>query len=69
VFKVLQENAQMTKYSAGEKRPAELAKNTESRIRKPRRYIALKKGRDWYDKAEGQIAITQNPTPMASGRD
>jgi hypothetical protein len=59
----------MTKDAVAEKRPADLAKNTKSRIRKPRHYIAPKKGRDWYDKAEGQIAITQNSTPMASGRD
>ena len=59
----------MTKHSVGKKGPAELTKNTKSRIRKPRRYIAPKKDRDWYDKAEGQIAITQNATSTTPGRD
>jgi hypothetical protein len=27
--------------------------------RKPRRYIPPKKGREWYERAEGQIAIKQ----------
>jgi hypothetical protein len=59
----------MTKDSVAKKGPAKLVKNIKSRIRRPRRYVAPKKGRDWYDKAEGQIAITQNATSTAPGRD
>jgi hypothetical protein len=47
---------------------AEIAKNLKSRARKPKRYIAPEKGRDWYEKAGGKIAIRQNATRSRSGR-
>jgi hypothetical protein len=48
--------------SVAAKKPAEIAKNLKSRPRKPRRYIAPEKGRDWYEKAESKIAINENAT-------
>ena len=42
-------------------KPVEIAKNPGSHARKPRRYIAPQKGRDWYEKAENKVAIRQNP--------
>jgi hypothetical protein len=59
----------MTELSAGAagesvvaKQPPEIAKKSKSRTRKPRRYIAPQKGRDWYEKAGDKIAIKQNTT-------
>ena len=47
---------------------AEITKNLKSRARKPKRYIAPEKGRDWYEKAGGKIAIRQNVTRTPRGR-
>ncbi len=47
---------------------AEVEKNLKSRTRKPKRYIAPEKGRDWYEKAGGKIAIRQNVTRTPRGR-
>ena len=58
----------MTKDLTAAKTHAELAKSTKLRDRKPRRYITPKKGRDWYEKAEGQIAINQNAAGTPLGR-
>lgn len=59
----------MTELSAGAaeesvvaKHPAQIAKKSKSRTRKPRRYIAPQKGRDWYEKAGDKIAIKPNAT-------
>jgi hypothetical protein len=59
----------MTELSAGAaeesvvaKQPPEIAKKPKSRTRKPRRYIAPQKGRDWYEKAGDKIAISENAT-------
>ena len=66
---------EMTEQSAGAaegstlaEKPAEIAKNPGSRARKPRRYIAPEKGRDWYEKAENKVAIRQDPTGKPPGR-
>jgi len=58
----------MTKDSTAAKTHAELSRSTKSRDRKLRRYVAPKKGRDWYEKAEGQVAITQNAAGTPLGR-
>jgi hypothetical protein len=59
----------MTEPSAGAaeesvvaKQPPEIANKPKSRPRRPRRYIAPQKGRDWYEKAGDKIAIRQNAT-------
>jgi hypothetical protein len=66
---------EMTEPSAGAaeksraiEQQAEVAKNLKSRTRKPKRYIASEKGRDWYEKAGGKIAIRQNATRTPRGR-
>jgi hypothetical protein len=62
---------ELTELSAGAAEgsvPPEIAKNPGSRARKPRRYIAPEKGRDWYEKAENKVAIKQNPTGKPPGR-
>jgi hypothetical protein len=45
--------------SAAAEQQTEIAKNLRSRTRKPRRYVAPEKGRDWYEKAGDKIAIKQ----------
>jgi hypothetical protein len=54
--------------SVAAEQQAEIANSLKSRARKPKRYIAPEKGRDWYEKAGGKIAIRQNATRTPRGR-
>lgn len=38
--------------------PAKPTKKRKAPARRPRRYIKSERGSDWYEKAEGRIAIT-----------
>jgi hypothetical protein len=57
-------DADKSKQSTAEKKRTTAAKNSKNRIAKPRRYRPPDNRREWYERAESQLAIT----PKASGK-